>query len=134
MNLPPAMSKAHRENQPPPTVKGLYLLMLLFLLLGVVGLVADVLTARNTGAATRADLRVTTELLEQVRMLEEQAAAANAQHRTFNQQDHECIIALALLLSDPNRNRLEPVKPPCRTATLPSPAPTGIVITPTPGG
>ncbi len=35
-----------------------------------------------------------------------------AEHRKANQSDHDCIVALALLLADPARNRGEAVVPP----------------------
>ncbi len=34
------------------------------------------------------------------------------EHREANQGDHDCIVALALLLADPARNRAAPVVPP----------------------
>lgn len=58
------------------------------------------------------------QLLEQVADLEQQSAEQVQLHRDANQSDHDCIVALALLLADPTRDRNSEIIPPrpCRAA------------------
>lgn len=58
------------------------------------------------------------QLLRDIEMLEEFSAKEVQEHREANQADHDCIVALALLLADPERPRDREVVPPsiCRVA------------------
>lgn len=52
------------------------------------------------------------QLLRRIAQLEEQNAEQVSDHREANQGDHDCIVALALLLADPSRDRnVEPIPP-----------------------
>lgn len=52
-----------------------------------------------------------TRLLEQIAEIQQGNRQSVADHRTANQHDHDCIISLALLLA--NRDRDEPVEFTC---------------------
>lgn len=52
------------------------------------------------------------QLLKRIEELELQNAEEVQEHRKANQSDHDCIVALALLLADPSRDRtVEPIPP-----------------------
>ncbi len=73
-------------------------------------------------ASVVATTRSSNERLAQVLERLERSEALDAQdvrdHRAANQHDHDCIVALALLLADPTRDRTAAVVPPreCRQA------------------
>lgn len=78
----------------------------------------------------------TTEVLEEVRRQSTANGEQVGEHRGANQTDHDairqdlaCVVELALLLSDPNRDRSLPIEAPSRCRLAPD-APPGVTEAP----
>lgn len=125
MNTVPLMERP-KDRKP----WGLILALVVAAVAGVVSIPLQVAVFRNLDNVTEADIERNARLIEQVRMLEEASFNDVEQHRHFNQADHNCIVALALLLADPARDRsVQPIPPPeCVNA----PAVTAERVTPKP--
>lgn len=88
MNLPREMSHTARDNPPPPSMRGLWVLIILLLLFGTAGLVADILTARTTTGASKSDARAIAGLVTQVKEIEEAQAQNVEEHRIATDEAH----------------------------------------------
>lgn len=119
LKMPDAMSRTKRDGKPPPSMRALFVLVTMAVLFGAAGTAAGIVNNLTTQGASKADIRATADLVRQVRELERESKASRDQHRTFNQADHNCLIALVLIATDPERDRTEPIIPPCRVSTVP---------------
>lgn len=104
------MRRPRLPQRPRPQAFVAAVVVLGVLLLSVV-LAAIVTSSQATSQNTAA-------LLEQLRESQLVRAEQSVEHRRANQQDHDCIVALNLIIGDPQRNlELPPNLPPtCRTA------------------
>jgi hypothetical protein len=73
----------------------------------------QVAALKQGGIASAGDVARNGEVLERLERLEELSAEDVAEHRVANQRDHDCLIALALLLADPERDRTVRIVDPC---------------------
>lgn len=87
------------------------------LLAGLIVIVVAALLGVTAGLSLQEASR-DQDLLTRVAALELESAEQVAEHREANQRDHDCIVALALLLADPRRDRTAAIIPPpsCRQA------------------
>jgi predicted nucleotidyltransferase len=88
------------------TEVALFALVFLFSL-SVVAAFALLITGAQQGREDRA------QLLERIAEIQQESAEQVAEHREHNQRDHDCIIELALALSDPERDRTRRVEFQC---------------------
>lgn len=88
MNLPRAMSHTARENPPPPSMRSLWALIIVLVIFGTAGFVADIITARTTTGASKSDARAIAGLVTQVKEIEEAAAQNVEEHRVATDEAH----------------------------------------------